>query len=387
VPIARAEPQASGASIRALRRRLEAPPKLDLVAHMGAVLAGNPAAWPAMLSEIRGLSEGPGHLTTDEYFYYRLYESALSFAEKARFVGKRAQGRIHADCNDPSWHALAHDKLLFHAMMTELGFPVPRLLATYRAKDDLADVPQLESPAELEDFLRHRLSYPCFAKPVDGMFSLGAYGLQSHDDADDALVLASGERMAVPRFVQEIHDSDYAGYLFQERLAMHAALAGLVGERVATVRLILLLTGHGPEIFRALCKIPVGAHMADNFWRTGNMAAAVDPDSGQILRAVSGVGLAQRLHARHPDTGKALVGTVLPSWSEVKSLCLAAAAALPGLRIQSWDVAIGRDGPVLVEVNAGGDLNLPQIAFGQGMLDARFTAHVAACARDRRHAS
>jgi hypothetical protein len=94
---------------------------------------------------------------------------------------------------------------------------------------------------------------------------------------------------------------------------------------------------------------------------------------------VSGVGLDQALHDRHPDTGEALVGAPIPHWAEARRICLAAAANLPGLRTQSWDVAIDRLGPVLVEVNYGGDLNLPQIAHGSGLLDARYAAHLKRC--------
>jgi hypothetical protein len=34
---------------------------------------------------------------------------------------------------------------------------------------------------------------------------------------------------------------------------------------------------------------------------------------------------------------------------------------------------------VLVEANIGGDFNLPQLAHGSGLMDARFRAFLAAC--------
>ena len=82
------------------------------------------------------------------------------------------------------------------------------------------------------------------------------------------------------------------GYLFQEMLRPHAAL-GRCRPRLSTVRLIILLEDTGPAILHALCKIPVGDNPADNFWRPGNLSAALDP-GGRVIRVVQGAGPEQR---------------------------------------------------------------------------------------------
>ena len=50
--------------------------------------------------------------------------------------------------------------------------------------------------------------------------------------------------------------------------------------------------------------------------------------------------------------------------------------ALPGIRARSWDVAPTDSGPVLLEVNFGGDLNLAQRAHGAGVLDETYAEHL-----------
>jgi hypothetical protein len=57
------------------------------------------------------------------------------------------------------------------------------------------------------------------------------------------------------------------------------------------------------------------------------------------------------------------------------------ARASPGLRMQAWDVAPTERGPVLVEVNIGGDFNLPQLAHATGLMDERFRAFLDHCAK------
>jgi hypothetical protein len=69
----------------------------------------------------------------------------------------------------------------------------------------------------------------------------------------------------------------------------------------------------------------------------------------------------------------------LPQWRRVLALAHKGTTLFPGVRTQSWDVAITADGPVLLEVNWGGDLNLHQLAHGRGILTETFIAHVRQC--------
>jgi hypothetical protein len=133
-------------------------------------------------------------------------------------------------------------------------------------------------------------------------------------------------------------------------------------------------------ILHALWKIPVGDHPADNFWRPGNLLAGLEAASGRVTRVIQGVGPERRELESHPDTGGRLQDLILPEWPALVALGLRAATALPGLRMQAWDIALTDRGPVLVEANIGGDFNLPQLAHGKGLMDERFGAFLSACA-------
>jgi Sugar-transfer associated ATP-grasp len=82
----------------------------------------------------------------------------------------------------------------------------------------------------------------------------------------------------------------------------------------------------------------------------------------------------------HPDTRRPIVGTLIPQWAALARLVISAAESLPDIRTQSWDIALAAEGLVLLEVNYGGDLNLAQLAHGTGVLDERYTEHLAAAA-------
>jgi len=77
--------------------------------------------------------------------------------------------------------------------------------------------------------------------------------------------------------------------------------------------------------------------------------------------------------------GNPVVGIIIPDWEELTERVRKAAAAFPGIRTQSWDVALSNCGPVLIEVNYGGDLNLGQLAYGKGVLDEVYAEHLRGC--------
>ena len=243
----------------------------------------------------------------------------------------------------------------------------------------MARVPVLRTPGALRDFLRRRMPYPFFSKPIAGMYSLGVAAIMGFDGAADELLLADDDRISVERYVEDIGASSDGGYIFQDLLHPHQAVRRVCGDRLATVRIVVLIEDGSPEIFRTVWKIPTGANVADNFWRPGNLLAAIDPASGRILRAVRGVGPHQVELERHPDTDAPMKGLTLPDWDRVKELSLSAAMTLPQLRLQAWDLALCRDGPVILEVNVGGDFILPQIATGTGIMDRRFRRFLESC--------
>jgi hypothetical protein len=359
--------------------KAEAP--FDIVGSMQAAAAAHGKSLRAQVGEIWRLRFGPGKLAPDEYYAYQLYDDRrFSFADKRAFLGRAVQTRIIRQGNRAlEWWMVAHDKLLFYSMLKGLGLPVPESVALYHGTRRFGAVGVLASPDELARHLRTGLPYPCFGKPVTGIRSVGVAALEAYRKEDDALILHDGTTVGVEAFVREIEPYRKEGYLFQEMLRPHAELEAVCGPRVSTVRLIVLLEDQGPSVLHALWKVPLGANPADNFWRPGNMLAALDAASGRVGRVIQGVGPDQRQLDRHPETGQPLLGMALPDWNAAVELCLSAAKALPGLRMQAWDVAPTDRGPVLVEVNIGGDFNLPQLAHARGLMDERFRRFLASC--------
>jgi len=346
---------------------------IALAQSLAAARGRHGKSFASQISEIVRLGRGVGRLSPQEYFYFRLYDdSAYTSAARSRFLGRKVQHGMIAACCDQRWWATAHDKLLYNALMQAHGLPVPRTQAVFHPSRSLPGAAALRTPDELREFLLGAVRYPLFGKPCEGMWSVGAVSLEALDGPSARVTAAFGRALPVDQVVAEIAAYRDEGYLFQDCLRPHPGVVAMIGERVATVRLILMQGERGPEPYKALWKIPTGENVADNFWRRGNLLAALDVERGVIQRVVQGVGAEQTTHEHHPETGARLVGEAVPDWAALRDTCLAAAALFPGLKLQTWDVAPTADGPVLVELNVGGDFNLPQIAFAEGLLDDRF---------------
>lgn len=348
--------------------------KLNIAECLRQVRAATGKTYFAQCREMIGLQRGYGQLSPQGYFYYRLYDdSRYGREEKRRFLSERVHHRIISRCCDPHWWGMADDKLIAYAILRSFGIRVPETYAVFDAgARNGSRAPTLRTPEALAAFLRKDARYPFFAKAIGGIASYGAWLVEEYDAAGDRLLLGDGESIGVESFVGEIVATGLDGYVFEELLKPHPALAEACGPRVSTVRAVVLVEQGGPSIIHTVWKVPVGRNIADNFWRNGNMLAAVDIASGQVTRCVQGVGPALREVENHPDTGKRLTDFLLPDWEALKRLCLEGAAIFSKLRYQSWDIALCPGGPVAVEVNTGSAFLLPQLATGRGILDDRF---------------
>jgi hypothetical protein len=284
---------------------------------------------------------------------------------------------MHTTANDRHWFQTAADKILFHTIMAGAQLPVPDLLAATQAGRSLAAVPCRSDQQGLAKLLRRSDFYPLFAKPVAGKYSLSVLSADRYDAETDEIILLGGRRCSVGAVAASLVGG--AGFLIQRRLNTAPQLLSLFGPRLWSVRVLVLVLPTGPVIHRAVAKIATGINPADNFWRRGNMLGAIDLDSGIISRVVRGTGVDLAIDEPHPDTGQCVVGMPIPDWECLVKLVKRAAPVFAGIRTQSWDIALTNRGPVFLEVNFGGDLNLAQLANGEGVLDEIYTRHLRTC--------
>lgn len=332
-----------------------------------------------IMQDYVGLAVGPGKIAFSDYARLRLFDSAFWTGEDRRTVaGQQRSVAIYQAVNyRHDWWGMLENKVASYGYLSAYGFPVIPILALYCENMKSGGQNVVRDEHQLREFLINEANYPMFGKPAEGEQSLGSIRLQRYLSDEKNLETYDGQIVSLDAFIKEVRTHYQTGYVFQKLMSPHAAIRAVCGDRLATVRIITLTTEIGPKVFRACWKIPSGANMADNYWRTGNLLAKLDVAQGKVLRILSGLGLDLVELDHHPDTQAPLIGFQLPHWQRMIDTVIDAARLMQHVPLIGWDVAALDDGPVIVEMNQRPDFVMPQLADARGILQPELTDFLA----------
>ncbi len=157
-----------------------------------------------------------------------------------------------------------------------------------------------------------------------------------------------------------------SGFLFQESIKQHSVLGKLNPSCVNTMRLDTFIDGNGVvEIISGYLKTNMKDHYVDNE-PTAGCEISIDLETGKLRKyghvTLKFNGLIRP--TQHPITRTLFENLQIPYFREAKNLVIRAASAMPCLRLIGWDVAIGEDGPILIEGNSDYDIAASDLAYG-----------------------
>ena len=327
----------------------------------------------ALVFEMLQLRLLGARLGFSEYFDFRLYQTDLTLDEKTRFAGWYLQGVLEEILIDDYARFLSLDKITMYTLLDGFGLAIPKLRAAYRSARP-STLLQLDSEEALAIYLQTPGATPVYIKPSLGSYGRGNTLVRAANQG--ILTLGDGSQIEAGAFCKSLDDRHGLGWVLQEPLAPHPSINAICGGKISGVRIHTFLSTDGPAVTKAIWKINVGKDDSDNFQHgaSGNMLAALDIETGQVTRLVSGTGAAQVVNPPHPVTSAVLLGFSMPWWNEIKALVCDAQLAFPGFICPGWDIAVCDDGPKILEVNYFGDIDLSQHAHRQGFLDDRFMA-------------
>jgi len=154
--------------------------------------------------------------------------------------------------------------------------------------------------------------------------------------------------------------------ILEEFVQQHPALQGLSPNSLNTIRFITQRLEDGSvEVIGASLRMGLEKN-TDNL-SSGGITCKVDVDSGKVDSLGYSFDITQPLCEVHPVSGVKLVGFQIPFWTEIKAMCLQAAAKYDDNRSVGWDVAIKPDGPLLIEGNHDWGARVWQMPAGKGL--------------------
>lgn len=289
---------------------------------------------------------GPGY-----YIQGRMFQKDFSLSDVLGFMSYGEYARRLRRLNPPYYRRCSQNKAVEKALLTTYGIPTPEFLGCFRLYNGVTtDGKPLRSASDLLALMAQLPigSRICF-KPVEGwggrgfsaveildgdrIENLGTREVQSAEDFAGNIEFIAGDGMVVERYISQA--LDYAEFN---------------ASSVNTVRvLIRQMTGGEKRIIGAFLRIGRKGSLVDN-GEAGGIIVPIDLATGRMQRGMStreyGV-----YYDKHPDSGTALKGSLLPRFHEALECTRAALDVYPRIAFAGSDIAFTESGPVVIEMN------------------------------------
>lgn len=148
-------------------------------------------------------------------------------------------------------------------------------------------------------------------------------------------------------------------YLMEELIVQENSLNELYPHSINTIRMVTL----DGKLIAAVLRIGRNGSGIDNI-AAGGITAGVDIESRIVMN--TGKTYLDEEFVRHPDTGVAIPGFVIPKWDECVEYVEKAIEMCPGIPCIGWDIAVTKNGPTIVEVNEGTEIEVIEVPLEKG---------------------
>jgi hypothetical protein len=310
-------------------------------------------------SKARILLELTGWLLLRGEFNQYYYVYGLDRREGVRmgdYLSYRAFSRIRDRKNatpkpgsDYNYLCLINDKFVFSQFLASLKMPTPRNLAVCDAQEFtwLGETRPLPLAEAFRDQTRR---FDGFCKPLIGRNGRAAFPLR----LEDGRLFVNAEEIGLEGLRARLRGK----HLIQERVRQHPEMSRLHPSSINTIRLITFNNGGVVEPFSAALRMGTKGRTVDN-WTAGGILVGVDLSSGRVRGKgfyKPGYGGEVRVH---PQTEVVFEGFQIPRFAEAVALAKELHGYLPGIHSIGWDLAIGEEGPTIIEANSRWDGAIP----------------------------
>lgn len=271
--------------------------------------------------------------TLTDYLNYEFYKR--SFKERRKYAVVRTQNKFY--------------ELVSPSLYKEYFTIKPNFLKNFKDYVGRSFYVPEDGLDELKKFLKEHKEF--MIKPLDGLGGADVKKMKSSDvkNKQEFLSYMTDNRM----FLEEL-------------IVQHKKMSTLCSSSVNTLRIMTFVNDGKSEILWAGLRVGNGYNEVDNFHK-GGMGINVDTKTGKL----KGEAIDKDLNhfKKHPVTNIFFNNYELPFWKETKELVLKAALVNQKIQVVGWDVAITKNGPVLVEGNRRPGFDIVQVLSDRGRKD------------------
>ncbi len=254
----------------------------------------------------------------NNYYYFGFPE--LSDAQRRTYVTHDMSEKLQKKYNKVIYQGIFQNKFIFYQLFKKLMGNRDCVLSSQMTR------------SEFDAFINKNKKF--IEKPVDGAQGRGIHVYENISSDEANRLFESLKRQA-------------NGVVLESWITQHQEMSLLYPDSVNPLRIQSIYDGKNTNILCATITIGHG----DKFANASSHAifALIDIETG-IVRT-DGCDYDGNKYIKHPDTGIQFKGYQIPCWDEVCSLIDEAAKVVPQIGYVGWDVAISKDGPLLIEGN------------------------------------
>jgi len=259
-----------------------------------------------------GLVYGAGYYDYQEFEFYLIKKKY-----RKTYLTRSKNNSIVKAFNDPKFFIKFDDKVIFN-----------NLFKKYLKRDYL-----VINKTNYQEFVEFTNKHKeLIVKPVNETGGTGIEKLIINDSSD----------------LKKLFDNliNKNQLLVEESVKQHENLNQLYNKSVNTLRLYTFYNGHTVYVLNSVFKIGNGG-VIDNF-SSGGMYTFVN-ENGKVM--VPAIDQDDNIYATHPISKKTIIDFKVPLYEEACAMVKEAARIIPQVKYVGWDIAIGPDGPILIEGN------------------------------------
>jgi hypothetical protein len=305
-----------------------------------------------ILLALRGI--GPGY-----YHLSGFWRTSIPWRDKWRHLNGRRYLQFVRKINPPQYHKLSQNKLAEKGILMLLGFPTPKCLGLLcRVSGRTSTGLPLRTLNDLRRLLAETNTGKVCFKPVEGWAGKGFCAAEIRREGSDLMLcdLQNSRIVSVEDFCRDTLDfGEGRQYILENYLDQHPILSSFNPSSVNTLRL-WVVSHPEPEASVVVGYLRVGraGSLVDN-QSSGGIVAPVDLEKGTLRPAIDGLPQREE-YPVHPDHGAPIAGMTIPFLEEAKQLAVTAMQVFPKMRFAGIDIAIGKSGPIILELNVSPDM-------------------------------
>jgi len=269
--------------------------------------------------------------------------------------------------NDPLYYSTTYNKVVEKCLFTLFSIPTPKVLGFLHVdRGHFFGENNLRTLEDLTSLCLKNINKKVCIKPVSGFGGEGFRLVEIHQHSNTLFLYCLKDHKEIPidEYFNSLNLKETDGFLVEEHFKQHNVLSKLNPTSLNTLRIMIYKPDNQPATcLGAFLKLGRNGSIVDN-GAAGGIISKVNLDTGTLEPAMI-VSSRYETYNNHPDSDEIINGTPIPFLNDAIELAKKSLEPFPGIRHIGADIAIGPQGPAVIELNARADyvdyaiLNVP----------------------------